>query len=97
MKALLLALALLAAAAQSGPTMPPPGNPDHVEPPPGHFCRPPAPNVDAGYACACHPQCMPGYDQDGYPDGTTRRVEDVAHCRASCHPSHCKCGSDCEP
>ncbi len=95
MKTLLLVLALLAAA-QTTP-MPPPGNPDHVTPAPDAFCRPSAANVDAGHACACHPTCMPGTDPEGLPDGTTHRVEDVATCRASCHPSHCKCASDCEP
>lgn len=77
------------------PPMPPPGNPDHVEPLPGQVCRHAGPGVDEGHACACEPQCMEGRDEEGR--ATVVRVEDNAKCRAACHTKHCGCVSSCEP
>ncbi len=76
--------------------MPPPGNPDHVEPAPGMFCAH-GPSVPAGQACSCEPKCMDNRDEAGNPDGTTYRQEDLVKCRAACHPKACRCVSNCEP
>ena len=94
---LLLAFVLAVVGAQDGPVLPPPGNPGHVEPPPGARCVHAGPGVSAAQACACVPTCMENRDGNGELDGTERRIEDVVRCRVACHPKHCACLSNCEP
>ena len=67
------------------PSMPPPGNPDHAEPPPGAFCsRSPKPE----HSCKCHATCVEN------EDGTIAIQEDGAHCRAYCYKKACHCPVD---
>lgn len=68
------------------PPMPPPGNPDHVEPPKGAYCDR---SKHAARNCKCHAKCV----ED--EDGNVVVVEDP-QCRAWCFKSHCHCPHDCE-
>jgi len=93
----MLVVLLLAMAAGQGPSMPPPGNPGHVEPAPGALCvHEGQPGADAGHVCSCHATCMENRDGNGEPNGTFTKQEDNAKCRAACFKHSCACASDCE-
>ncbi len=78
--------------------LPPPGNPEHKEPPPGEFCQH---GGDAAHSCTCHRECKDSdeLDENGEPTGRRRTdvTEDTAKCRSSCFKSHCHCPvANCE-
>lgn len=73
------------AQAQGEPSMPPEGNPNHVEPAKGAYCDRSASEL---HACKCHHRCEPN------PDGTVTQVEDGVHCRAYCFKRACRCPWD---
>lgn len=75
-----------AEAAQEIPPMPPPGNPDHKEPPEGAFCnRSPHP----ARSCKCHAICVE--DAEGKVT-----IQEDPKCRAWCFKKHCHCPAECD-
>ena len=81
-------------AAQGIPS-PPPGNPEHVEPPPGTNCVRDPKHPD--HHCECHKRCVENTDGEGNPTGGVYVQEDYVKCRSACFKSHCMCPTEnCE-
>lgn len=68
--------------AQGGGFSPEPGNPGHVEPPPGWTC---ATDGQGEHACDCHKECQTT------EDGKVYVQEDYARCKVSCFKDACRC------
>lgn len=83
MRSLLLLGLILALTAQQGP---PPGNPDHKQPPAGWYCQNYAKTPPA-HRCECDRKC------ELQKDGSIKETED-SKCRAWCFRSYCRCVSD---
>ena len=85
-------LSILMVVAFQLPPLPPPGNPDHIEPLPGQFCRQMGdPGVDAAHACECHHTCVMGTNDEGDADPNVIVPQENARCRSWCFPKHCAC------
>lgn len=82
-----LALASLLFLALAQVQGPPPGNPDHQQPPDGWYCRN-FKNDPPSHKCECQRECHLN------PDGTITEVEDRVKCRSNCFRDHCHCLSD---
>jgi hypothetical protein len=74
--------------------LPPPGNPGHVEPPPGQTCAREA-RTPADHRCDCHRECQEGAPgPDGKP---VIHVQEDPMCRVYCFAKSCRCPvSGCE-
>ena len=91
MRGVLFILAVTLALQDQGP---PPGNPEHIQPPEGWHCyanSPVAPAPD-GHACVCHEYRTCTVD----PETGQYVITEHPSCRVWCFKDHCRCPVHCD-